>query len=158
MSRNSFLQTFYKGLIAVGESLQSVLLLAIRLFWGYGFFQSAQGKFKDLPATIAFFENIGIPFAKFNVYAVASIELVGGLLLMIGLVTRLVSIPLMIVMVGAYLTAHLDSVKSIFDDPKTFVKEAPFNYLLACLILFVFGPGKLSLDYVLERLMGSPKR
>ncbi len=158
MNRNSFLQTFYKGLIAVGESLQSILLLVIRLFWGYGFFQGAQSKFNDIPGTIAFFEKIGIPFAKLNVYDVASTELVGGLLLMIGLATRLVSIPLMIVMIGAYLTAHFESVKSLLDDPNTFVKEAPFNYLLACLILFVFGPGKLSLDYVLERLMGSPKR
>ncbi len=158
MKGNSFLQTFYNGLIALGESLQSVLLLAIRLFWGYGFFQSGLGKFNNIQKTSAFFESLGIPLANLNVYIASSIELVGGLLLMIGLATRLVSIPLIIVMVVAYLTAHLDSVKNIFLNPNTFVKQSPFNYLLACLTLFVFGPGKISLDYVIEKLMRSPKR
>jgi putative oxidoreductase len=158
MNRNSFLQTFYNGLIAMGESVQSVLLLAIRLFWGYGFFQSGLGKFNKIQGTTAFFESLGIPFANLNVYAAASTELVGGLLLIIGLATRLISIPLIVVMAVAYLTAHFDSVKNIFSDPNTFVKDSPFSYLFACLILFAFGPGKISFDYIIEKLIGSPKR
>ncbi len=142
----------------MGESLQSVLLLIIRLFWGYGFFQTGLGKLNKIQVTTAFFKSLGIPFANLNVYAAASIELVGGLLLMFGLATRLISIPLIVVMTVAYLTAHLDSVKNIFNDPNTFVSESPFSYLFACLILFAFGPGKISIDYVIEKLIGSPRR
>ena len=67
MDRDSFLNTFYNGLIYVGESFQSILLLAIRLFWGYGFAQGGLGKFRDIPSTTSFFEGLGIPFAQLTV-------------------------------------------------------------------------------------------
>jgi uncharacterized membrane protein YphA (DoxX/SURF4 family) len=54
-------------------------------------------------------------------------------------------------MVVAYLTAHSDSVAHLFTDPENFIRQGPFNYLLACLILFAFGAGALSLDYLLGK-------
>lgn len=154
MIRQSFFYKFYSALITLSARFQSFLLLAIRLYWGYSFFQGGQGKLKDIASVTSFFQSLGIPLAEFNAYAVASIELVGGLLLMLGLGTRLTAIPLVIVMVGAYATAHVESLKSAFDDPATFVKAPPFDFLLACLILFAFGPGKISVDYLLEKLSG----
>ncbi len=155
MNHYSPLRNIYNGLITVGESLQSLLLLAIRLYWGSGFFMSGRGKFNDIESVASYFKSLEIPMADYAAYTVASTELVGGLLLLIGFATRLVSIPLFCVMIGAYLTAHVESVKHILDDPSTFVKEAPFNFMLACLILFVFGPGKISLDYLLEKMLGN---
>ena len=53
---------------------------------------------------------------------------------------------LIVVMIVAYLTAHLDSVKHIFSTPEVFLAQTPFLFLLASLFIFAFGPGVLSLD------------
>ena len=76
-------------------------------------------------------------------------ECFGGLLLLIGLGSRVISLPLMFTMIVAYATAHVDSVKTIFKDPDTFVTQAPFLFLLAATMVFVFGPGRLSADHLL---------
>jgi putative oxidoreductase len=54
-------------------------------------------------------------------------------------------------MIIAYLTAEFDKVKHIFSDPDKFVSADPFLYLLACVIVLVFGPGVFSLDWVLAK-------
>jgi putative oxidoreductase len=71
---------------------------------------------------------------------------VGGLLLLVGLGSRLVSVPLMFTMIVAYATADKEAVAAIFSDPDKFTGAAPFLFLLATAIVFVFGPGKLSID------------
>lgn len=144
---SNFIQ-FYNAIIWIGNHLRSPLLLAIRLFWGYAFLTAGLGKFSHMAATVSSFQDLGIPLAHFNAYLVASVETLGGLLLMLGWFTRLAAIPLVILMIVAYLTAHLQSVETIFQDPDAFVKQAPFNFLLASLILLAFGPGKLSFDYL----------
>ena len=143
---------FYEGIIRVGELLQSPLLLAMRLFWGYQFFQGGMGKLANIANTIAFFQNLGIPFAEANAYMVGSLEAAGGMLLMLGLASRLVSIPLIITMCTAYATAHREALLNIFQDPDTFISQGPFNFLLMCLIVLAFGPGKFSLDALIERM------
>jgi putative oxidoreductase len=80
-----------------------------------------------------------------------STECIGGLLLAVGLLSRLVSIPLMFTMVVAYFTAHLDVVKGIFEDPDAFVTAAPFLFFLVSVIVFTFGPGRFSVDGLLNR-------
>ena len=142
---------FYEGIIHAGEWFSSYLLLAMRLYWGYAFFQSGMGKFAHIEETVQFFESLNIPFALANVYAVASIEAAGGLLLLIGLGSRLVAIPLIAVMCGAYLTAHFDALVQVFSKPEVFISRAPFNFLLMCLVIFSFGPGIFSMDYLLQR-------
>jgi putative oxidoreductase len=82
---------------------------------------------------------------------VASFETVGGLLLILGLASRLIAIPLTVVLCTAYATAHRAALLNIFDDPETFISQPPFNFLVMCLIVFAFGPGKYSLDYLIER-------
>jgi putative oxidoreductase len=61
----------------------------------------------------------------------------------------------MFTMVVAYLTAHLDSVKTIWSDSDTFVTQAPFLFLLASLIIFIFGPGRVSIDHLLKKKSGA---
>jgi len=77
------------------------------------------------------------------------------LLLLLGLGSRLVSIPLTFVMVIAYLTADFDKVKHIFAEPDKFVTADPFLFLLAAVIVFAFGPGVFSIDYLIARKMGA---
>ena len=106
----------YDLLLKGAPFLQSPLLLLIRLYWGWAFFQSGFGKLKDLSAPTQFFTELGIPFPAFNAAMAGTTECVGGLLLLAGLASRLTAIPLIVTMIVAYLTADLDAVKSIFTE------------------------------------------
>ena len=81
----------------------------------------------------------------------AALECFGGLLLLIGLATRLISVPLMILLTVAYLTADIDRVRAIFGDPDKFVTADEFLFLFAVVIIFVFGPGAFSLDALIGK-------
>lgn len=140
----------YCCLMKIGEYFQSLLLLAIRLYWGFGFFESGYGKLSNIAGAAQFFDNLGIPFSTANAYIAGSIECFGGLLLMAGLFSRIAAIPLIIVMLVAYGTAH--SASLVWSQPGLIVAEAPFNFLLAALLVFAFGPGKISLDYLICKL------
>jgi putative oxidoreductase len=139
---------FYQRLIALGTALQPFLLLAIRLYWGLQFFMSGLGKFLHLDHTVTFFDSLGIPFPLINAYVVATVETVGGLLLALGFLTRLVSIPLMLTMLVAYATAHLED---LLQNPSSLTQQGPFLFLFAALIIFVCGPGVFSIDAWLSR-------
>jgi len=80
-----------------------------------------------------------------------SLECFGGLLLLIGLATRLISVPLMILLTVAYLTADIDRVRAIFGDPDKFVTADEFLFLFTVVIIFVFGPGAFSLDALIGK-------
>ena len=145
-------KNFYCGLTCLGEAFQSLLLLAVRLYWGFSFFQSGLGKLSDVSAVTQFFADLNIPFPTANAYIAGSIECFGGLLLMVGLFSRIAALPLVVVMLVAYATAHTEALFNIWNDPSQFVAEQPFNFLLAALLVFAFGPGKISLDYLICRV------
>lgn len=145
------LKTFCVFLIQVGTFLQSFVLLAMRLFWGWQFFTSGRDKLLNISPIIDYFGTLGIPLPTINAYTAASIECVGGLCLLIGLASRLVSIPLMIVMFVALLTAHHEAFVNAFENPQAFVQQGPFNFFLTALIVFAFGPGIFSLDALIKR-------
>lgn len=131
--------------------LQSPILLLIRLYWGWQFFQGGIGKFGDIGKVAEFFNMLHIPIPTFSAYLVATVETVGGLLLLIGLFSRFAALFLVITMIGAYITAALQAVKTIFIDPELFFKQPPFLYLYASLIVLAFGAGFFSLDYLMQR-------
>lgn len=135
----------YQPLVAFGNALQQVFLLAVRLIWGWQFFISGFGKWGKIDSVREFFQTLHIPFPTMNAYLVASVETFGGILLILGLFSRLASIPLSITMIVALLTAHTDVV-SLFTDIKAAFAYSPFTFLMAALIVFVFGPGRYSLD------------
>ena len=82
--------------------------LIIRLVLGFTFlvhgFQKWQGGIEN---TVGFFDSLGIP--GFMAYIVATIELVGGVLIILGLATRVVAALFVAVMLGAIFTAKLKS-------------------------------------------------
>jgi len=135
------------GLLAVlGGWLQSFLLLVIRGWWGWSFFLTGKGKLTHLEKTTAFFADLNLPLPKLNAILAGSTECVGGLLLLVGLCSRVASLPLIFTMFIAYATADKEALHAIFSDPDKFTGAAPFLFLLACVIVFAFGPGQLSLD------------
>lgn len=133
-------------LTTIGGWLQCVLLLVIRLWWGWSFFQTGKGKLMNLDKTAEFFGSLNIPLPKLNAIMAGSTECFGGLLLLVGLFSRVVSVPLIFTMFVAYATADKEALHSIFSDPDKFTGATPFLFLFACAIVFAFGPGKLSLD------------
>jgi putative oxidoreductase len=144
-------QRSYRLLITAGALLQSPLLLAIRLYWGWHFFGTGRAKLMDHEKFTGFFQGWHIPFPSLNVYLAGSTECFGGLLLLLGLGSRLVCLPLIFTMIIAYATAEVAAVKQIFDDPDKFVSADPFLFMLACVIVLAFGPGKFSIDWLLEK-------
>lgn len=149
--RASFFQACYGRLIKAASLLQSPLLLAMRLYWGWQFFGTGKGKLMNHEKVTAFFGSLHIPFPSFNAYLAGGTECLGGLLLLIGLGSRLVCLPLIFVLIIAYLTAEIDSVKALFSDPDKFTSATPFLFLVACAVVLAFGPGKFSVDALLAK-------
>lgn len=89
-----------------------VPLLLIRLLLAYAFLGPAMEKWGNMEATIAWFGNadwgLGLPFPALNAYMAATTEIVGVVLLVLGLGTRFISIPLIFVMLMAWFTVHID--------------------------------------------------
>ena len=147
------LQKFYGILVCCGSKLQCPVLLIIRLIWGFQFFQAGLGKFQNMERTVNGFTGIGIPLPAFNAYLVASTEFLGGLLLILGLASRLASLPLAFAMCVAFATAHKDQLLALFSDSEKFFAAPPLPFLLGVLTVLAFGPGKISLDYLISRFL-----
>ena len=141
----------YALLIAAASSLQSVLLLAVRLYWGWQFMQTGWGKLHRLDKVTQFFTSLGIPAPGLNASFISSLELMGGLLLAVGLASRPIALLCVGDMMVAYFTADHEAFISFFSDPDKFVGAAPCTFLCASLLILIFGPGKVSLDALLER-------
>jgi len=146
-------RTLHRRLVNLLNYLQSPFLLFVRVYWGWQFWQSGWGKLQDISKPIGFFTDLGIPFPVFNAWFVALLEAGGGILLILGLASRLISIPLVIDMVVAYIVADREALKSIFTEPDKFSAAAPYTFLFASLLILIFGPGVFSLDYLIARFV-----
>jgi putative oxidoreductase len=141
--------------LAVLDRLRWLAPLLGRLAVGLLFVSTGWGKVHDIPKVTHFFESLQIPAPGFNAVLVAYSELVCGSLLVVGLLTRLATLPLMISMVVAILTAKLGDLHGIFD----LVGFDEFTYLVVLAMIAIVGPGDVSLDHVLARKLGwSPAR
>jgi putative oxidoreductase len=142
--------------LQVTNKLGSIAPLATRIVIGLAFYQAGSGKFRHFENVIGFFQGIGIPFPAFNAGLVASMETVGGIMLILGLFTRFFASGLSITMVVALLTADksdfLASWGSAAESSPTDITA--FVFLLFLLWLIAYGAGKLSLDALLRRVLG----
>lgn len=137
--------------------LQSPLLLVIRLFWGWSFVQTGLGKLNHLEKSTAFFHSLNIPMPRANAIAAGCTETICGGLIGLGLLARPASIPLIVIMIFAYITADNEAWHSIFSDTDKFLGATPFLFLYAAVIVLAFGPGRLSLDALFFRKSASGK-
>ncbi|MDM5272528.1 DoxX family protein [Sulfurovum sp. zt1-1] len=124
---------------------QDFALLFARLTVAYGFYGPAMRKWADIDAIAIWFGTLGIPFPTLNAYMAASTELSGVVLLTLGLFTRLISLPLIVVMIVAIVTVHLPHGFASGDNGF----EIPLYYMLFLAIFASFGAGKFSLDYLI---------
>lgn len=141
---------------SLGTHLQSAVLLGLRLTWGWSLLESGYGHLTHVQKTVEAFRGWGIPFPTANVYLSGTMELLGGLLLILGLAARWVSVPLVFNFLVAYATASRDTLKQVLLGPghlegyDAFIADAAFPMLALAFLILAFGPGRWSLDSVLS--------
>jgi putative oxidoreductase len=151
------LQELYAWFVKTVTTLQSPFLLIVRLYWGWQLSQNGWGKLHNLPHVTEFFTSLGLPAPGATAIFVSSVEFVGGILLAVGLLSRIAALAIVIDMFTAYITADREAFLSFFSDPGKFYVADPFTFLFVGLLILIFGPGKLSLDTLLERRLSKPK-
>ncbi len=127
--------------------------LLTRLVMGQAFYQTGSGKIENFANTVSFFSELGIPMPEANAFFVSRLEFWGGLLLLVGLATRLVAAGLASTMLVALATADrgtfLAALRGTGDGGLTDV--VPFVDLLFLVWLVLAGPGAASLDALVVR-------
>jgi putative oxidoreductase len=141
----------YQRVLGAVDHLQSPFLLAVRLYWGWQLIESGWGKLHHLANVTEFFTTLGLPMPAQTALAISCLEFFGGIFLALGLLSRLTALALTINMITAYVTADREALRSIFSDPDKFYAAAPYTFLIASLIILLFGPGKMALDALLKR-------
>jgi putative oxidoreductase len=138
------LQSLARRLEPIGPTLA-------RLTVGLVFIGTGWGKLHRLPEISAWFAELHIPAPGLNARIASSTEFFGGILVLLGLGTRLAALPMAFTMVIAILTAK----RADIDGLTTLVGFEEWSYLVMFLWLAVAGPGPLSLDrLVWPRLRG----
>lgn len=137
----------YGWFLKAANFLQSPLLLVIRLYWGFRFWETGYGKLTHISVAIENFTNWHVPAPAFTAHFIGWLEAVGGILLFFGLASRLIALPLTINLIVAFALTEREALSTVFsDDPSNFYAAAPYTFLFASLLILVFGPGKISLD------------
>jgi len=131
--------------------------LATRIVIGLAFFQAGTGKFRHFENVVGFFQGLGIPFPAFNAGLVATMETVGGLMLIFGLFSRFFAAGLSVTMVVALLTADTADFLASWGGASEIspTDVTAFTFLLFLLWLVFYGAGKLSLDALLRTFLRS---
>lgn len=145
-------------LCALGERISNKLAwlppLLARLTIGIVFAKTGWGKLHNLDQIREFFTELGIPAAHIQAPLVAGCEFVGGLLVLVGLATRVATLPLMGIMAVAILTAKREELLA----PSALFGFEEWSYIVLLAGLAVLGPGRVSLDAVIARLWGQRAR
>ncbi len=131
--------------------LQSPFLLAVRLYWGWQFVQSGWGKLHHLDKVTSFFTTLNLPAPALTAHFVSGLELLGGILLILGLGSRLIALLLTVNMLVAYWTADREALLSVFSDPGKFYTADPYTFLFASTLVLIFGAGLFASDTLLAK-------
>ena len=142
----------YELVERIAKALQSPFLLAVRLYWGWQFMQSGWGKLHNIDGVTEFFTSLNLPAPHVTAIGVSSLEFFGGALLLLGLGSRLIGSVLTANMIVAYLTADREALMSIFSDPGKFYNADPFTFLMASVLVFLFGAGFFSVDRLIAAI------
>ncbi|MFV8381829.1 DoxX family protein [Corynebacterium hindlerae] len=128
--------------------VRDLTLLLLRAVLGFVFIAHGWDKYfiTGMVETTGQFSAFGIPQPKLSAYLVGSVELVGGALLVIGLLTTLVAGALALLVAAALYFVHLEN--------GIFVSSNGIEYtavlVVALLVIVVFGSGRASVDGALS--------
>ena len=107
-------------------------------------------KVKNLSGVAEWFGSMNYPLPMVSATLSMVTEVAGIILLVLGLGTRLISIPMMFVMIVATLTVHLPNGFPAGDNGF----EIPLYYFIMLFALLIYGPGKYSLDHLWNKSTG----
>jgi putative oxidoreductase len=147
------LRHLYQRVFSTADYLQSTFLLLVRLYWGWQLVQSGWGKLHNLDKVTEYFTSLGLPMPAKMAVIISCVELFGGIFLALGLLSRLTALVLTVNLIAAYVIGDREALFSIFSDPDKFYAAAPYTFLVASLIVLIFGAGKASLDTLLTRVL-----
>ena len=147
---DAFVTVFYDWSRAVANGFKWLAPLAVRIVVGTVFLETGWLKLNALPRMIQNFRDWGIPAPEFFTPLASGIELVGGLLLLVGLLTRFAAVPLMIVMVVAIVSAKAGEIDSVV----TLLGFEEVSYFMMFAWLAIAGPGPVSLDRLILKAAG----
>jgi putative oxidoreductase len=144
-----------RGLVLrVAASLRWLPPTVARLTVGWVFLQSGWGKLHNLPKVTEFFGSLGVPAPQIMAPMTAFFEFACGLLLLIGLATRVASLPIIVIMIVALATAKKDDIHELSD----LLGQSEYLYICLALWLGAYGAGPLSADYLIARRMEAGER
>jgi len=155
MRASAFLERCAGLGLRAAAALAFLAPLATRITLGHAFFLTGRGKLLHFDTFVSFLADQGVPMPELNAHVVARLEYYGGLLLVVGLLTRLVAAALAGTMVVALLTERhqfFESWRFSGDVGPTDIASYVFLLLLGWLVLY--GPGVVSLDARLARALG----
>ncbi|PSL46569.1 putative oxidoreductase [Chitinophaga niastensis] len=129
------------------SSLKDLPLLLMRLVLAYGFYLPATMKWKDIHGIGDWFVLLHIPMPYVSAYMVGITEVLGVVLLTLGLFVRYITIPLIFSLIIAIITVHGANGFAAGDNGY----EIPLYYIIMLFTLLIFGSGRIGIDYFLER-------
>lgn len=135
--------------LALAHRLAWLAPLLARLVIGLVFVKTGWGKLQNLEPVVEYFRSLGIPAAEIQAPFAASMELVCGALVLLGLFTRLAAIPLIVIMIVALKTAfgeQLSAAGGGIDWLNELFGLSEFLYVTLLVWLAIAGAGALSLD------------
>ena len=141
------MRTVHERIVSVSRRLTWLPPFLARVSVGLVFVTTGWGKLQNLDQVIEFFRSLGIPAPEYQAPFVAATELSCGLLLVLGLATRIAAVPLVVTMVVAIRTALWTELEGVID---LFGRE---EYLFIILLawLVIAGAGAVSLDAIIAR-------
>lgn len=138
-------------------------ILLVRLMTGGVFFWEGILKFVYPNQGVGRFTKIGIPLPELSAHFVAGFEIVGGLFIILGLLTRFVSIPFIFQMIVAILTTKValylgtsplplpPSLPQIGFWAVLHEIRSDYAQIMTCLFFVLAGPGSFSLDHYFKK-------
>jgi uncharacterized membrane protein YphA (DoxX/SURF4 family) len=152
---------YYDLFILFLNHIQPAFLAFIRIYIGYQCMVSGWAHLHNIHNTAMFFESLHIPFPRENVIMSAGTELLGGALLIAGLFSRLTSAALTGNFIVAMLSVQLSNYNfswhdlgaAIWKDQSPILGDTAFPFLATAIIILLFGPGVISADWILRRVL-----
>jgi len=131
----------------VAQHLDWLAPLFARIVVGWVFLWSGWGKLTHLPLVTENFVGWGIPMPDLLAPFVSGVEFFGGILLLLGLLTRISAGALGVVMIVAIRAAQWDQIDSL----ETLLGFEEVLYLALFLWLAIAGPGVIAIDRLLQQ-------